>query len=300
MNNLVDLLKTHGPQTGKEIIDKTTINIFKLWQTCNQSSNIITKTIGTRYLRLDKHVEGIARLSPSILREFCNYSVISLQEQTETSRLKAEQIHQSIIKISKNKYEIAQHIMEQVIDSQPAPEIIRDKVCFIIAGDVAYEMAHLEARPEFSTGRIVNGSDLDIVIIHKNLSADMVKSLDASVYDKKYNILCNPAYREEIDYIIKDITKVEKQLNFEGFEAMVASKILDEGKYLCGNLALFSDIKKMVMDFGIPEKLAVLKEKASIERENAKRRLLALNDTVINDKEMAQLFYTTSEREEFY
>ena len=300
MDNIIDLLKTYGPLTGKEIVERTSMDLFIVWKACNQSTNIITKNIGTRYLRLDKYVEGLARLSPSILREFCNYSVISLDEQMEAANLRAEALLQDFIKISKDKYELAQQIMEKVIESQPEPEVIREKVCFIIAGDVTYKMAHLETRPEFSTGRIVNGSDLDIVIIYKDLPEDMVNRLDASIYDKKYSFLCNPVYKEEIDYVIKDITKVEKQLAFEEFEGMIASKVLDEGEFLCGNFELFSEVKKMVENFGIPEKLAGLSEKATIERENAKRQLLALNATNINDKDMEQLFYTTSEREEFF
>ena len=248
MKQLIDLLKTHGPQTGKELAEKTSMDVFKLWKICNQSPDINTRTIGERYLRLDKHVEGLARLSPSILREFYNYSIISIEEQHESACLKEKQLRQSIVRISKNKYELAYYIMDKIIEAQQGPEIIRENVCFIIAGDVAYEMSHLEARPEFSTGRLVNGSDLDIVIIHRGLPESTMMKLDASVYDNKYNLLCNPIYKEEVDYVIKDVIKVQNQLLFNTFEAMVASKVLDEGKFLCGSHELFCDVKKMVND----------------------------------------------------
>jgi len=299
MDNILNLLKTHGPLTGKEITQKTSMEIIDLWKSCNQSTDIIIVTFGSRYLRLDKHVEGFARLSPSIAREFLNYTVISLKDQTEAAYLKAESLRQDIIRISKDKFQLAREVMENIIDAQYDPEIIREKVCFMIGGDVAYEMAHVEPRPEFSTGRIVNGSDLDIVIIYKDLSENIIKELDSSIYEQKYYLLSNPSYKEEIDYVIKDVTTVEKQLEFEGFKSMVASKVLDEGKFLCGSFELFSEIKKMNADRGIPGKLAALKEKASIARENARLKLLAFDDA-INDNEMKQLFYTTEEMEEFF
>jgi hypothetical protein len=299
MNNLIKLLETQGPLTGKEIHEKTGMNIFELWKGINLCSDIVTKTIGTRYLRLDRYVEGFARLSPSIIREFYNYTVVGLENQTESAQSKAERLHQTIIGISKNKFELARDVMEKIIDSQQAPQIIQDNVCFIISGDVAYGMAHLEPRPEFSTGRIVNGSDLDIVIVYKDLPESIIKSLDSTIYRQKFYLLNNPSYKEEIDYVIKDISRVDKQLAFEDFESMIASKVLDEGDFLCGSFTLFSEIKNMVVERGIPEKLAALKEKASIERENARLQLLAFNDAIC-DKEMRQLFYATGEREEFY
>jgi len=299
MNNIINLLETYGPLTGKEIHEKTVMDILDLWKYCNECADITMRIIGTRYLRLDKHVEGFARLSPSIIREFYNYTVINLLYQTEAADSKAEGIRKEIINISKNKFQLARNIMEKIIESQPAAHMINEKVCFMISGDVAYEMAHLEPRPEFSTGRIVNGSDLDIVIVYKDLPENIVKDLDSSIYGQKYYLLSNPSYREEIDYVIKDISRVDKQLEFKDFESMVASKVLEEGKFLCGSYALFSEIKKMVADRGIPEKLSVLKEKASIERENARLKLLEINDSII-DKGMMHLFYTTDEREEFY
>ena len=286
--------------TGKEVIDSTGMDIFALWKACKQSEDIVIHTIGSRYLRLDKNVEGFARLSPSVFRELSNYSVIAGIDQEDAAREKANRLHQEIIEISRGKFELAGMIMEDVISSQYHAEDVREKACFILAGDVAYEMAHREARPEFSTGKLVNGSDLDIVIVYDGLSEGAAKNLDTTVYNRKCTYLFNPAFREEIDYIIKDLAKVEIQLEFDCFESMVASKILDEGKFLCGNYELFSRIKKMLVDRGIPGKLEAMRQRASEERENAKRQLLALDERVIQDPELAQLFYTTSEREEFF
>ncbi|WP_242830601.1 MULTISPECIES: hypothetical protein [Desulfitobacterium] len=299
MEKLIHLLEVHGPLTGKEIHEKTVMNLFDLWEECNQCADIVTKTIGTKYLRLDKHVEGFARLSPSIIREFYNYTVLSLKEQSEEARIKAEELHQSIIKISKDKLALAKDIMEKIIAAQPDPQGIQEKTCFIIAGDVAYDMAHLEPRPEFSTGKLVNGSDLDIVIVYQDLPEERIKELDSAIYDWKFYLLKHPGYKEEIDYVIKDLATVERQLEFVGFESMVAAKVLEEGQFLCGNQALFAEVKRRLVEGGIPEVLEDLKARASLEREQARKRLLACRDS-INDQEMRQLFYTTDEREEFF
>lgn len=296
---IIKLLETHGPLTGKEIHEKTAADIFDLWKSCNLCADLVSRTVGTRYLRLDKYVDGFARLSPSILREFYNYTVIGLTKQSEAVQSKAERIHQAIIRISKNKFALARDIMTKIVESQQASQMIQDKACFMISGDVAYEMAHLEPRPEFSTGSIVKGSDLDIVIVYNDLPESILKVLDSSIYGQKYFLLNNPSYKEEIDYVIKDIARVHEQLAFEGFQSMVASKVLEEGKFLYGNSEMFSRIKSMVNGRGIPEKLAALTERASIERENARLQLLALNNA-ITDKETRRLFYTTDEREEFF
>ena len=299
MNNLLHLLEVHGPMTGKEIHEETTLSIFDLWLKCNHSADIVLQTVGTKYLRLDRYVEGFARLSPSIIREFCSYSVVGLKSRSEEAKTKADRLLQSIIRISRNKFELARTIMEEVIESQDNPQAVQEKACFLIAGDVVYEMAHHEPRPESSTGKIVNGSDLDILVIYNDLAEEIIESLDSAIYRKKFYLLNNPSYKEEIDYVIKDLPKVDRQLEFEGFESMVASKNLEESKFLCGNHALFLDIKKMVSKRGIPDRITVLKERAYRERENARRQLLTSEDAV-NDKQMRQLLFTTDEREEFY
>lgn len=90
-------------------------------------------------------------------------------------------------------------------------------------------MAHSKLRPEVSTGEIVKESDLDIIIVTEDLSEDIIKEIDHSIYKEKYYLIKRPAYREELDYIIKDMRKVENQLHFNSFKFMVASK-KDTGK----------------------------------------------------------------------
>lgn len=299
MNTIIDLLERHGPLTGKEIIEKTNMNALRVWKICNNSPGIVIKTIGKRYLRLDKQVEGWARLSPSIIREFYSYSVIGLEGQIQGIIKKAELLQQEIIEISKKKYQLALTAMKKAVDLQEDSQLILAHTCFIISGDVAYEMAHLEPRPEFTTGELVNGSDLDIVIVTKDLPEHITQGLDSSIYAQKAFLLKNPSCREEIDYVIKNMSTIKSQLRFDCFKSMIASKLLYEGKFLYGNPELFNEVKEMIAKESIPQRIANLEEKAIIHREKARIQLLKCDDALRNE-EIMNLFYTKEENEEFF
>ncbi|NLL45916.1 MAG: hypothetical protein GX250_03795 [Clostridiales bacterium] len=298
MDQILELLDSRGPLIGKELLERTQMDEFTAWKICNSHERIVTKTIGTRYLRLDRQVEGYARLSPSIIREFHGYTVIGTVRNIPDIQDKAELLRQEIINISKRKFELAQEVITKIVESQLASNIIKAGACFIIAGDVAYEMAHLEPRPEPSTGELVRGSDLDIVVVTQGLPVSIVKALDYHIYEQKNFLLRNPSYNEEIDYIIKDISKVKEQLKFNSFKSMVASKILYEGKFLYGNIDIFNNIKKMLMDERIPEKITALEETASRNRNEAIAHLLNYEGKLTNEEDM-KLFYTKEEKEEF-
>jgi hypothetical protein len=83
MDKILELLETQGPLTGKMLIEKTKLDGFNLWKICNSSEKIIKKTIGKRYVRLDQQVDGYARLSPSIIREFYGYTIIGTEKKYE-------------------------------------------------------------------------------------------------------------------------------------------------------------------------------------------------------------------------
>jgi hypothetical protein len=299
MDELIELLDSQGPLTGKELLAKTGMDEFTAWRKCFSDERVVTRTIGTRYLRLDRQVEGYARLSPSIIREFYGYTVIGTEKMMPQILRRAELLHEEIIQISKKKFALAQEVITKIVESKEAAEIIKTGACFIIAGDVTYEMAHLEPRPESSTGKLVKGSDLDIVVVTQGLQPSMINMLDESIYAKKYYLLKHPSYNEEIDYVIKDISKVEGQLEFNDFESMVASKVLHEGKYLYGNMDIFEQIQKMLVDKGIPEKIRILEEEALINRNNAAIQLSKLEGRLPDEEDM-KLFYTKEEREEFF
>ncbi len=299
MNKIVELLDKQGPLTGKELCDKIPLDELSLWRTCNKSKKVILKTSGKRFLRLDRQVEGYARLSPSIKREFLTYTVAGLKKDSQKIEVKLKSLYNEIKNISEQKFKLARYIIKKIVECQEESETITTCTCFIIAGDIIYDMAHSEPRLEKSTGRLVKGSDLDIIVVTENLSEKLKKELDRSIYQEKYYLIRNPSYMEEIDYIVKDISKVQIQLKFNTFKFMVASKILHEGKFLYGSQKIFEKIKKMLLKRKIPEKLRAIKEKAITNRKNAESYLLN-NTDVLPEEEYLKLFYTKQEKEEIF
>lgn len=299
MDKVIKILERYGPMTGKELQQKTKLDDFHLWKICNTSEEIITKTIGKRYLRFDIQVEGYARLSPSIVREFYSYSIIGVKKHYEKVLEKLDMLHKTIIDISKNKFYLSYEVIKQIVETDENSEILKKFVCFLIAGDVVFEMAHLEPRPESSTGKLVKGSDLDIVVVTKGLPDSVVNNIDLLIYNKKSFLLKNPSYNEEIDYVVKDISKVKEQLEFKDFKSMIASKVLFESKFLYGSYEMYEDIKQMVEEAGIPQTILELEKKAEIDRNNAREYLLNAK-VPLAEEESLKLFYTKEEKEEFF
>lgn len=299
-NKLIEILKEKKSLTGKGLLEESQSDELSLWRICNKSQKIMLKAIGRRYLRFDRAVKDYARLSPSIKREFLTYTVCGLKENSEEIEEKAKELRQKIKETSEEKYNLAKKIISEIVKGDEHKEEIEKNVCFIIAGDIVYNMAHLEPRPEKSTGELVRGSDLDIVIITEDtLPKRIADGLDRKIHREKYRYLTDPNFREELDYIIKDISKIKEQLNFDSFERMVASKLLYEGKLLCGSQRIFENIKKMLFERKIHDKLAELEKKARIKRLEAISCLLEGGDKSLSPEWM-NLFYTREEAEEIF
>ncbi len=299
MELLVALLKDKGPLTGKDIVHQTGMDVFKAWKTCLELECLESIIVGKRYLRLDAKVEEYARLSPSIMREFLNYTVIGHQSDHLKTVEKAGLLEEESAAISEHKINLAKDTVDRLFQDGNEFKRITDQVCFIIAGDVVFGMAHRELRPEVSTGELVRGSDLDIIAVSEDLPEDILNNLDSHLYREKYNLLMNPALKEELDYIVKDMSIVVEQLKFDEFKKMIAAKILNEGIYLAGSKAIFNKLKAMVAQNKIPQIIADLEKKAIIDRAEAERTLLLAEDEGDYEELMA-LFYTTEEKEEIF
>ncbi len=299
MKEVLNLLDQKGPLSGKDFMIAAGLDTFQAWKLCAGSEEITTRIIGRRYLRLDQKVEGYARLSPSIMREFLNYTVVGLLKSGAAIEAEAKRLEKEIALISKKKISLARETIQRLFEDHPERDHIISKTCFIIAGDVVFGMAHAEPRPEASTGELVKGSDLDIIVIADDLPVQILEDLDALIYREKYNLLMNPVSKEELDYIVKDLHTVEKQLQFADFKAMVASKILHEGQFLYGSERIYGLVKQRLIDNGIPQKIQMLEETARFNRSAAARALLVADASIGHDELMA-LFYTTEEKEEIF
>jgi len=248
---LIKLISSRGPLTGSELKSAMSEDSLLLWQTCNRSKNLVVRRLGTRYLRLDRRVDGFARLSPSILREFLTYSLTGLAADPDSIAQRAQDMVSHIQEVSRKKFELAHRAFSDVRTMLENEWPHDGEICCIVAGDIVYAMAHDVPRPEKSTGRLVNGSDIDlIVVVDDSLPEDFIKKLDHSIYQEKYRILTTPAFKEEIDYVVKTMGRVREQLCFDTFKHMVACKILEEGMFLCGSEDLFRTIKMLLREYG--------------------------------------------------
>ena len=289
-----------GPVTGRELYEKTGHSIFSLWKSCYSSDDVLVRMIDRPYLRFDRRVEGFARISPSLEREFLTYTVIGLARDIQKIEKKMKELDESIKKISEEKLETSKRAIQDVLErlGESGGEI-EAGACFIIGGDVPLQMAHSDPRPEVSTGKMVAGSDLDIVVIlNDDFKEALERSLDDAIYDVKYQLLTRPTRGEEIDYIIKRLSAFKEQAEFDTFEHMVACKIIDEGQFLWGNSALYERAISILMKNNIPKKLKELKSKALKQRENIIKELLLMSE--LSEEAYIKMFTTTEEFGEIF
>jgi hypothetical protein len=296
---IIDLLDERGPLTGSEILESTGGDGLLLWRTCKLSKSLNIRTIGMRYLRLDRRIEGFARLSPSILREFLTYSVIGHAQDESTLFQKANEVGSHVEAVSRAKSEVAYSVVSSLVGKLESELPIHNQVCFIIAGDIVYNMAHDVPRPERSTGKLVKGSDMDlVVVVDDQFPKASVERMDEAIYKEKYRLLITPHLREEIDYIVKNLERVREQVRFDTFKHMVACKLLQEGTLLYGSEEVFHTLKTMLRDHGVTQKLKELESKARIFRKEAEDYLLTEDPQKIREESL-NLFYPTEESEEF-
>jgi len=294
-----ELLTKSGPLTGTELFETLGGETFALWKACMLSPELHIRTVGRRYVRLDRRVEGFARLSPSILREFLTYTVVGLANDQDAIDARAQALQCHIEGVSREKLELTTRIVTDVAEPFAMPGVDEARFCIVVAGDIVYDMAHDVSRPERSTGGMVRGSDLDIVVIvADDAPEDLATELDGTIYRKKYQYLKHPAFQEEIDYIVKRFSKLVEQAAFDTFERMVACKIFDEAVLLAGSARLFDDGQALLRDRGITARLRAMERSAISAREEQERYLLATDDEVLRHDDLV-LFYTDEESEEF-
>jgi len=285
--------------TGAELLEAVNVDPLLLWRACRLSGELDVYTVGTRYLRLDRRVEGYARLSPSLLREFLTYSIIGLSGDRDAIVRRADEVLSHIEMVSRAKLDLAFHVVSALAGRLGSDIVIRDHTCFIIAGDIVFNMAHDVPRPERSTGKMVKGSDMDIVVIvDDDFPERLMNRLDEEIYKEKYRLLINPHLREEIDYIVKDLDRVREQVNFDTFRHMVACKILEEGTLLYGSDRIFHTVKAMLKERGIMEKISAMETRARDFRKKAEEYLVREDPLKIKEESL-YLFYPTEESEEF-
>jgi hypothetical protein len=296
---ILTLLDQRGPLTGGELLECLSLDSLSLWRICTGSPALVVRSIAHLYLRLDRRIDSYARLSPSILREFLTYSVVSRRGSEEALGARLLELSRRIQAVTQDKSQLAYRTVSALVSRADNPDLIRERACFILAGDIVYNMAHDVPRPERSTGRPVQGSDLDlVVIVGEGFPEDHRRRLDERIFREKHRLLTTPQLREEIDYVIKDLDRVREQLRFDTFRHMVACKIMQEGTRLYGDEGLFTTVKQMLAESGAAARLNDMEREAGRFRSKARETLLREDLETIR-RDHLDLFYPTEESEEF-
>lgn len=299
LRDVADLIERMGPRTGAEILASVGGDPFTLWRQCVNAPQLATAIVGRRYTRLDRRVEGYARLSPSILREFLTYTVVGLAADPATLANRRREVQAHTVAVSQRKRGLAARLVTEMLGPFAPEEPDQAAFCVVVAGDLVYQMAHDVDRPERSTGLVVAGSDLDIVVVVSDDAPDALPGrLDAAIYAKKFQYLKHPAYREEIDYVVKRFAKLQEQSAFDTFPRMVACKIFDEAELLLGSPELFQAGKALLVEQGVIQQLRAMEQSAIAARQEHIRYLRASQGQTL-DREDLVLFYTDDESAEF-
>lgn len=301
MPSIADILARSGPLTGAELAAAGSFtDILELWRAVH-APGLVLRPTGRRYMRLDSAVDGYARLSPSIRREFLTYTLVGLDSQRPALETRAASLETAATDISREKLDLARESVCMALSGLPDESLLLRKTAFMIAGDITYQMAHRVPRPEKSSGRMVRGSDLDIiVVVADDLPEAAGRALDDAIYRQKHYLLTHPDHQEEIDYVLKPLEKVRRQLAFDRFEHMVACKILCECRLLYGSPFLFDELMALVDASGVRAQLAALQIAAETERTDAERTLLGSAATAASGQNPLDLFYTREEGDEIY
>ena len=192
------IIADEGPLTGSQLHERLGGEVFGLWRACRLASDLVLRPVGRRYVRLDRTIEGLARLSPSILREFMTYTVVGAVGDDERIEDSASRLSTRITLISKNKLRLATRIAEEAANPLIASGVDAAHFCMLVAGDIVYGMSHDVARREPSTGGLVEGSDLDIIVlISDDAPPEVADQLDQALIQRKWSLPRSPAFDEE-------------------------------------------------------------------------------------------------------
>jgi hypothetical protein len=198
--------------------------------------------------------------------------------------------------ISKQKIAVAQDVMSNLLVQMPRE--VRANLCAFIAGDLAYFLAHNEPREHAGIGEMIKGSDIDIIVIHQDLSEEIVAGIENEMSSLKNFYLRHPNHRHEIDFIVKSRAKMERQFRYTDIHDKIASKIAYESMFLGGSLPLYMNVRDTMKRTGVDELIEMDFAHALQDRKNAMRALLAHTSGELDD-ETRSLFYFSQERVEF-
>ncbi len=294
-NRVFKAISERGPLSGAELHAALGGDPFALWKSCYSDESLIVTAIGRKYLRIDGRFPSGARLSPSILREFLAYSVVSLESQRESALAKAREMRARFADISERKKRIAESAVARVIIAVAESYGKASSTSFVLAGDVVYCMAHDDPRSARGSNRAVLGSDIDIIAVTEDGAPDAyVEALERAIREENARLIENSMAGQEIDFVVKRFSKVREQAAFDSLKRMAACKALRESVLLDGDERIFSEVKTLLDRSGAAERLRALEARALEEREEAISRLLE-EDRLGERDGLMEYFYSSEE-----
>lgn len=295
---IINAINENGPLLGKELMEKLdTRDYFKVWRACFKSGFLQISHFARYYLRYDIARKDYIRLSPSTLRDFLSFTILSLPHQRNAVIDRQVFLSNSHREISVKKMQIAMDAFLQLRDDDR--RYLAENSCSFLSGDIAYFLAHEEQRESKSLGKFVGGSDIDIITVYKDSAdAERMKEIDQAFLKIKHLVLVTSGYREEIDFIFKPRSKMLTQFDYGDIHEKIASKILFESVYIFGSLELYMSLKKSLDESGAKGKIENDFQQALVGRKASMKTLLE-NENNIMDDNLQSLFFFSQERVEF-
>jgi len=292
-----DVLEAHGALLGKELCAQLEGEPYlAVWQACFSDATIQISHFSRYYLRFDITREDMVRLSPSILRDFLSFTLLSLPGQREAVIDRQVELSNHHREISREKMRIARNVLIEALAELGPDDVSR--LCAFIAGDLAYFLGHAEPREIKATGEMVRGSDIDIIIVHDGLSEAAASAIDRSLSQAKDFYLSHRGWRQELDFVVKPIERMFEQFNYGDIHEKIASKIVYESLFLAGSVSLYGMVMEEMRASGAGAKIEADFEYGLADRKSALRALLQADPYGI-DPNVQSLFYFSQERVEF-
>ncbi len=295
---IIDAINANGPLLGKELMEKLhTGDYLAVWKACFNSGFLQISHFARYYLRYDISREEFIRLSPSILRDFLSFTILSLPHQRNAVIDRQVFLSNAHREISIKKMQIAMETFFHLDEEDR--DFLAQNTCAFLAGDIAYFLAHEEPRESKSLGKIMSGSDIDIILVYRDgIDEERIKAIDEKFLKIKFLILKSSGYKEEIDFIFKPQSKMIGQFTYKDIHQKIASKILYESIYIFGSLELYMNLKKSLADVGTKKLIEDDFQTALLGRKESMKTLLETTSGKMDDS-VQSLFFFSQERVEF-
>jgi len=297
-SRIIEAVNARGPLLGRELMAALDDAAYlDVWRACFGSGFLQISHFARYYLRFDVTREDYIRLSPSILRDFLTFTLISLPHQREQVIERQIQLSNQHREISVYKLKVARQTV-MALSQAARRDVLANGVCFV-AGDIAYYLAHNEPRENAALGKMVQGSDVDIVVVFRDgFDPKRIAEIDEEMLEVKHYILRSTNFREEVDFVVKTEEKMRTQLGYGDIHQKIASKILYESLFLAGDFEFYSQLKSALGKSGTEAKINADFEAALDSRKHSMKRLLN-SESGIEDKSIQSLFFFSQERLEF-